>query len=263
MFEVDWFGLLVPIAYLSILLGSLVTFSSLHRKRKAAKAAALEPWFPSHVQRNVYLSLLHMDPSDPSSTPAGADRSLSKVPDSIIKAALLRRAVEDIHRIIQIRNAKPALQTLLQRGSVGDELWQRFLRAEKEIEEEVKDVVSEANALAPGWGQVIFQSANEIANNQLAKQRMADIQLALPSEKEWWDRRRQGIRSDFMKELDDEEKSAKASASRQGSVASAAGAAVRQSSDEDAVLVEAGGPDGAIGSTPSTPGSAKRKKGRK
>ena len=55
----------------------------------------------------------------------------------------MRRAVEDIHRIIQIRNAKPALQTLLQRGSVGDELWQRFLRAEQEIEEEVKDVVSE------------------------------------------------------------------------------------------------------------------------
>lgn len=143
MFEVDWIGLLVPIAYLSILIGSLATFSSLHRKRKAAKSASLEPWFPSHLQRNVYLSLLHIDPSDPSSTPEDADRSLSKVPDSIIKAALLRRAVEDIHRIISIRNAKQALQTLLQRGSVGDELWQRFLRAEKEIEEEVKDVVEE------------------------------------------------------------------------------------------------------------------------
>lgn len=143
MFEVDWIGLLVPIAYLSILIGSLATFSSLHRKRKAAKSASLEPWFPSHLQRNVYLSLLHIDPSDPSSTPEDADKSLSKVPDSIIKAALLRRAVEDIHRIISIRNAKQALQTLLQRGSVGDELWQRFLRAEKEIEEEVKDVVEE------------------------------------------------------------------------------------------------------------------------
>lgn len=37
---------------------------------------------------------------------------------------------------------------LLQRGSVGDDLWQRFLRAEKEMEEEVKDVVSEVSMLS-------------------------------------------------------------------------------------------------------------------
>lgn len=137
---VDWVGLLIPIAYLTVLLGSLGTFSYLYRKRKAQKAASLEPWFPSHLQRNIYLSLLHIDPSDAST---GSEKTLSKVPESIIKAALMRRAVEDIHRIIQVRNAKPALQTLLQRGSVGEELWQRFLRAEQEIEEEVKDVVNE------------------------------------------------------------------------------------------------------------------------
>ena len=140
---VDWLGLLVPVAYLTILIGSLGTFSYLYRARKLAHAASLEPWFPAHLQRNIYLSLLHIDPADPSSTPSGADKSLSKVPDSLIKAALLRRAVEDIHRIIQIRNARPALQLLLQRGSVGDEMWQRLLRGEKEIEEEVKDVVNE------------------------------------------------------------------------------------------------------------------------
>lgn len=140
---VDWAGLIIPLAYLTILIGSFATFSSLYRARKIAKTASLEPWFPPHLQRNIYLSLLHLDPADPDSTPADADKSLSKVPESTLKAALLRRAVEDIHRIVQIRNAKPALQGLLQRGSVGDELWQRFLRAEKEIEEEVKDVVSE------------------------------------------------------------------------------------------------------------------------
>lgn len=68
---------------------------------------------------------------------------LKQVPDSVLKAALLRRALEDIQRILQLRTAKPALQTLLQRGSVGEELWQRFQRAEKEMEEEVKDVVNE------------------------------------------------------------------------------------------------------------------------
>ena len=67
------------------------------------------------------------------------------MPDSILKAALLRRATEDIHRIVQIRNAKQALQVLLQRGSVGDDLWQRFQRAEKEIEAELRDVVEEVH----------------------------------------------------------------------------------------------------------------------
>jgi translocation protein SEC66 len=128
---VDWIMLLIPVAYLFILIGSLTVFSNLYRKRQAAAASSLEPWFPPHIQRNIYLSLLHQE--EP------------KAPDSILKAALLRRATEDIHRIVQIRNAKQALQVLLQRGSVGDDLWKRFERAEKEIEEELRDVVQEVS----------------------------------------------------------------------------------------------------------------------
>jgi translocation protein SEC66 len=132
---VDWLTLSIPFAYLGILVGSLAVFSSLYRKNKAAKAANLAPWFPPHLQRNIYLSLLHLEP----------EAGQPKVPDSILKAALLRRATEDIHRIVQIRNAKQALQVLLQRGSVGDDLWQRFQRAEQEIENELRDVVNEVS----------------------------------------------------------------------------------------------------------------------
>lgn len=101
-----------------------------------AKAASLAPWFPPHLQRNIYLSLLHLEPED------GGEK-VPKVPDSVLRAALLRRAVEDINRIIQVRAAKQSCGTLLQRGSVGDDLWQRLLRAEKEMEEELRDVVME------------------------------------------------------------------------------------------------------------------------
>ena len=128
---VNWLMLLVPFAYLVILVGSLSVFSTLYRARQAKSAASLEPWFAPHLQRNVYFTLLQQE--NP------------KVPDSILKAALLRRATEDIHRIVQVRNAKQALQVLLQRGSVGDDLWQRFQRAEKEIEEELRDVVQEVH----------------------------------------------------------------------------------------------------------------------
>ena len=65
------------------------------------------------------------------------------MPESVLRAALLRRATEDIRRVLAVRSAKQALTTLLQKGSVGDELWQRFLLAEKEVEDEVRDVVNE------------------------------------------------------------------------------------------------------------------------
>lgn len=146
-----WTGLLLPTAYLIILIGSLYSFSSVYRQRQIARASKLEPWFPQHVTRNIYLSLLHLDPEAASE----GEKKLGKVPDSVLKAALLKRAVEDIQRIVQLRQAKPALQTLLQRGSVGDELWQRFQRAEQEMELEVKDVVNEVSSTSSqGWSLV-------------------------------------------------------------------------------------------------------------
>lgn len=137
-----WTNLTLPVLYLTILIGSLYAFSTLYRKRQLSKAANLEDWFPPHKQRDIYLSLLHLDPAEASDS-ADGEKKLKNVPDSMLKAALLRRAVEDIRRIVRLRSSKEALQRLLQRGSVGEELWQRFQRAEKEMEEEVKDVVSE------------------------------------------------------------------------------------------------------------------------
>jgi translocation protein SEC66 len=142
-----WTGLLLPCAYLIILIGSLYSFSSVYRQRQLSRASKLEPWFPTHVTRNIYLSLLHLDPE--SASEKDDEKKLKQVPDTVLKAALLKRAVEDIQRIVQLRQAKPALQTLLQRGSVGDELWQRFQRAEQEMEIEVKDVVNEVCLRTP------------------------------------------------------------------------------------------------------------------
>jgi translocation protein SEC66 len=106
----------------------------------SAKQASLEPWFKDHLTRDVYLSLLHLE------SPEG--QKAHPVPDSVLKAALLRRATEDVARIFAIRAAKPPLGGLVQGGHVGDDLWQSCLRAEKEIEDEVKDVVNEVRATA-------------------------------------------------------------------------------------------------------------------
>ncbi|KAH8602886.1 Pre protein translocase subunit Sec66-domain-containing protein [Bisporella sp. PMI_857] len=237
MFDIDWWSLTLPFAYITVLLGSLITFSSLYRKRKATASATLAPWFPQHLPKDIYLSLLHLEPEE------GKEKAPT-VPDSVIRAALLRRAVEDIHRIIQIRSAKQACTTLLQRGSVGDDLNERFIRAEKDMENELRDVVQEANALSEGWGNTIFQSANEIAANTAFKKRLNEVQSKAPAEKEWWEKRRASIQSEFMKELDqDSTTSGKSPVSEAGS--------------DEAILVEGGGP--AANST----GSVRKKKGKK
>jgi translocation protein SEC66 len=161
MFDIDWRGLLLPLAYLGVLVGTFVTFSRVYRKRKAFESANLAPWFGPHLQRNIYLSLLHMEPEE------GSEKT-PKVPDSVIRAALLRRAVEDIHRIIQIRTAKQACSSLLQRGSVGDDLWQRFQRAEKEMEEELRDVVMEVRT-TPNPYFTLLPPSNKTTTGQRAR----------------------------------------------------------------------------------------------
>lgn len=233
MFDIDWVGLSVPFGYIMVLGSMMYVFSTIYRKRKAAESANLAPWFPPHLQKNIYSSLLELDAQ-------AKEEKKTKVPDSVIRAALLRRAVEDISRIIQVRTSKQALNVLLQKGSVGEDLNQRHTRAEQEMEAEIRDVVMEANALAPGWGQVIFQSANEIAANSMLRSKLEAIQDKQASEKEWWERKRETIQKDFMKELDEDAAKSKA----------------KVASDDEGVLIESN-------TAPSTPSSSKKKKGKK
>ena len=75
------------------------------------------------------------------------------------------------------------------------------------------------------------------------QKRLDEIESKTKAEKQWWEKRKATIQSDFMKELDaDASASSKAPATKTGS-------------DEDSVLVE----------TPSNmdKGSIKRKKGKK
>jgi len=264
-------SLLVPIAYLTILTGSLATFSHIYRQRKLRSKLNLSPYFPPHTARNIYLTLLHQ---------SDTQADLKQVPNSILMAALQERAVEDILRIREIQTRKNPLNTLLQRGVVGDEIWQRLLRAEQELEAELKDVVAEANALAAGWGNHIFQSANEIVVNRLTKTKIEEKRAGLEGEKMAWE----AVREASRRELEGEsEPVVTGTAQKKGSVSSASvsgtnestpekmrprGAQVAEGSDEDAVMVETPGVDGAtVATTPDTGagggGGKKKKKGKK
>lgn len=77
--------------------------------------------------------------------------------------------------------------------------------------------------------------------NNLIKERIAEIQSQLAAEKAWWEGKRAGIQSDFMKEI--------------GADSKAETPQRKTGSDDDAVLVEADGPAQAQG--------GKKKKGKK
>jgi translocation protein SEC66 len=72
--------------------------------------------------------------------------------------------------------------------------------------------------------------------------RLDEIQSQTASEKQWWEKRRTTIRTDFMKELDEGDKTSPQAKS--------------VASEEDAALVETAAPS-------STPASSKKKKGKK
>ena len=85
----------------------------------------------------------------------------------------------DVKRVVKLREDKPALQNLVQKGSVGDDLWNAMLAAEKELEAELLEVINEANSFVPGWGQIIFQTAGEMVQNE----RMREIFEEIPQTK--------------------------------------------------------------------------------
>ncbi|GAA5900740.1 hypothetical protein JCM6882_007653 [Rhodosporidiobolus microsporus] len=119
-----------------------------------------EPWFPPHKSRDIYVSLLSLDPPPPR---------------PLLVAALLRRAMDDVKLIWSVRDSKASLTTLLGKGQIGDELWERFLAAEKELEAEILEVVGEANTFEPGYGGKIFNVASDMVSHERWKDVYRDI----------------------------------------------------------------------------------------
>ena len=156
-------SIFVPIGYVATLVVSMLVFSRIYRRRSAINLAkSYQPWFPEgHEARDIYQTLVAAEP------PA---------PEEVLKAALLNRAMTDVRRIMRMRDDKQALGTLLQKGSIGDETMARFTLAEKELEAEILDVVSEANTFREGWGQLIFPTASEMVAHLKHKEVYYEIQ---------------------------------------------------------------------------------------
>ncbi|BGP45828.1 Translocation protein S66 [Rhodotorula kratochvilovae] len=91
--------------------------------------------------------------------------------------------MDDVKLIWSIRDAKTSLTTLLGKGQIGDDLWERFLLAEKELEAEIVEVVGEANTFEPGYGQKIFNIASDMVSHERWKEVYRDINKRREAEK--------------------------------------------------------------------------------
>jgi translocation protein SEC66 len=78
-----------------------------------------------------------------------------------------------------------------------------------------------------------------MAQNTHIRERLNEILATAPTEREWWDKRRADIQAELLGEVDEEKKTPLAEAG----------------GDDDAVLVEGGGPA-------DKSGKAKKKKGK-
>lgn len=94
-------------------------------------------------------------------------------------------------------------------------------------------------------------------NNEMIRQKLAEIQAEGKSDHEWWEQKRATIQSDFMKELDQDTLPIFSPGSISIPTVAGLQSASTPASDEDTVLVEGGGPAN------STKGTTKKRKGRK
>ncbi|KAF9164779.1 translocation protein S66 [Actinomortierella ambigua] len=148
-------SIVLAIVYIGGWILSMRIFGYFWKRRKLAINFA-EPWFPEHVPRNQYIALLQQ------SEPEASEVQLT--------AALLRRAMEDVVRVLSMREDKQILANLVKQGTLGEDIWTQFTLAEKELEAEVMDVIAEANTFKEGWGQSILQTASEMVMHEKTKQ---------------------------------------------------------------------------------------------
>jgi translocation protein SEC66 len=123
-------------------------------KKYSIKTHKTSSYFPPHTTRKRYLELSEIhNPSDP-------------IDHKLLATALLKRAMTDVGRIMQVREEKAPLQNLAQSGAISHSVYDNLVKAEAELEEEIESVMMEAEIYKKGWGKSIFNEASNLYNLQ-------------------------------------------------------------------------------------------------
>lgn len=158
-------SVLTPLIYVGAVMTCFVVFVVIHRRRKLAKLAHMEPIFAENYPLLLYL-FLKQQYTDPNVAKE------SKPHERVMKAALLRRGVEAIRRSLKLKEVEPSYNRLYQEGLIGDETFKNFQFQAKFQELEIKEIVQECELYKKGWVQQFFPVAQEICFNEALRRRL-------------------------------------------------------------------------------------------
>ncbi|VVT45309.1 uncharacterized protein SAPINGB_P000707 [Magnusiomyces paraingens] len=184
-------SVLTPLAYIFVIITSLVIFSSVYRRRKIQQLASLKPVYEQSFARNNYYTLKSQNEK------AERDGLKKPIPEKLINAALIRWAGEDVRQIVKMKQAKEQLTALHQRGSIGDITYNKFVTNEKAIEIELQIISQEANSIKEGWANTIFNVATEVSQSDGVSARIKEASKV----KEDYEKTLQKIRQRALAEL--------------------------------------------------------------
>ena len=125
-----------------------------------------------------------------------------------MKAALLRRAMEAVRRLLLVQQEKPALVQLMRSGHIGDEVWLDFQTAEQETMNEIQQVLAEASTYSKDWGQTIFTTASQMLESEKQKEAKKGVLLMREQEEKRWAMELQSeqLQDDVMKKQQQDSK---------------------------------------------------------
>lgn len=158
-------SIFTPLIYVAVLLSSFIAFSIIYRRRRVNKLATVEPIFADNNPALLY-AFLKGKYTDPEATKE------TKPHEKVMKAALLRRAVEAIRRSLKLKENEPIFNKLYQDGLIGEEIHTQFEIEAKMQEMEFQAIVQEVESYKKGWVSTFFPLAQEICFNEALRRRL-------------------------------------------------------------------------------------------
>ncbi|CAK9441387.1 uncharacterized protein LODBEIA_P52550 [Lodderomyces beijingensis] len=169
-----------PLIYVGVMLTIFAFFSVWYRRRRVEKFSEVKPLFKENYNALIYQQLKSQY-DDPN---LGKDK---KPHEKVLKAALLRRAVEAIRRSMKLKENEPIFNKLYQNGSIGDDMFKQLEFQIKFQEIELKEIVVECESFKKGWSQTFFPLAQEICFNEALRRRLNAMPERSENLSELWD----------------------------------------------------------------------------
>ena len=112
-------------------------------REKLSKDRKLRWFGGEHPEKDAYERAL-------ADMPEGDDDASAREYEEKLRKLLLRRAMTDFKRVLQLNGEKESVFNLMREGAVGEDMWADFKAAESDMQVEIFDLQAEAETFKPG-----------------------------------------------------------------------------------------------------------------